>query len=153
MRVVEKGNFAAAIALLLATAGFWIEGKNVSDIGGGDAFGPLFFPHMLLLIIALLALVLLAQSISFSNSADKTQASAGSWVNKDQLIFVGLFLLYLLVLPFAGYVPSTLGYLAINMVYLGKRSLNWYAIYTCCVICVTSLIYYIFAYVMKLFLP
>lgn len=153
MHIAKKGDFVAAVALLLAAVAFWFEGKNIGDIGGGDAFGPLFFPHMLLVIIAILALVLLVQSISFTAITDGAQVAGGGWVNRDQIIFIGLFLLYLIILPFAGYVPSTLGYLAINMVYLGKKSVKWYAIYTCCVLGMTSLIYYIFAHVMKLFLP
>lgn len=154
MQIVNKKDFAAAVVLLLVMCGFYLESGNI-DVMGGAGLGPLFFPYVMMGAITLLSALLLLKSISFKPrpTAAPVAATGRAGLTMDQAVFIALFFLYLLALPFVGYLPGTLAYLIVNMIYLGKRKSKWYAIYVATTICVTALIYYVFAKVMLLFLP
>lgn len=154
MHIANKKDFISALVLFFIMGVFYMDSRRI-DLMGGTDLGPLFFPYVMMGIIALLALMLLVSSLSFSTPAQPVSAvahTAKEW-NKDQCIFIALFMVYLLALPFGGYVLSTVVYLLINMIYLGKKENKWYMIYTFSTVGVTALVYYIFAKIMLLFLP
>ena len=155
MHIVNKRDFLASIVLLLGMLGFYVESTRIDTQGGVD-LGPLFFPHLMVIVIAILSVALLFKSISFSPASEEKKAAPEKifCTTKDQTVFIALFFIYLIALPSAGYIPATLIYLIVNMIYLGQRgSTKWYIIYICSTIGMTAFIYYIFAKVMLLFLP
>lgn len=154
MHIINKRDFVASIVLLLVMLGFYMESTRIDTMGGVD-LGPLFFPHLMMGVIFILSVALLCKSVSFSAAAAKKATAEKLFcTTKDQVIFIALFFIYLIALPYAGYLPATLAYLIINMIYLGQKgSKKWYVIYLCSTIGMTALIYYIFAKVMLLFLP
>lgn len=152
MHIVNKRDFLASIVLLLGMLGFYVESTRIDTQGSVD-FGPLFFPYLMVIVIAILSVALLFKSISFSAARGESKSKI-LCATKDQTVFITLFFIYLITLPYVGYIPATLIYLVVNMIYLGKRgSKKWYAIYVCSTIGMTAFIYYIFAKVMLLFLP
>lgn len=154
MHIASKKDFISALVLFLVMGVFYVDSRRIDLMGGAD-LGPLFFPYVMMGIVSFLALLLLVNSLSFRSPARPAPPGAHAekeW-NKDQCIFIAMFMVYLLVLPFGGYVLSTVVYLLVNMIYLGKKENKWYMIYTLTTISVTAFIYYIFAKVMLLFLP
>ena len=86
MHIVNKRDFLASIVLLLAMLGFYVESTRIETQGGVD-LGPLFFPHLMVIVIAILSVVLLFKSISFS-PAGKDQEAAPEKIfctTKDRL--------------------------------------------------------------------
>ena len=96
MHIVNKRDFLASI-VLLAMLGFYVESTRIETQGGVD-LGPLFFPHLMVIVIAILSVVLLFKSISFS-PAGKDQKAAPEKIfctTKDQTIFIAPFFIYLM---------------------------------------------------------
>lgn len=153
MYIINKRDFVASIVLLLAMVAFFIESKRI-DITGGVDLGPLFFPYLMISIIFILSIILLFKSISFTKPNGEHQNQKFFNTTKDQNIFLLLFFAYLIALPIISYLPATIIYLLITMIYLGQSKIKkWIIIYICSTLGMTAFVYYIFANVMSLFLP
>ena len=74
MHIVNKRDFLASIVLLLGMLGFYMESTRIDTQGGVD-LGPLFFPHLMVIVIAILSVALLFKSISFSPASGEKKAA------------------------------------------------------------------------------
>ena len=151
MHIDSKKDFYAGLVLLVVVAIFIQETGKVEYVQHGD-LGPRFFPYLMSGFIGLLSLVLVWNSLSFGGQHERATQKPLR-VTKEQLVFIGLFFVYVLAMPLLGYVPSTLLYLASSMIYLGKKSPRRYALYTLIAVAVTAAVYFIFVHLMMLFLP
>lgn len=153
--IAKPKDFCMAVMLLILAALLYAR-SNVINTGVEHALGPMFFPRLLLFCIGGLSLVLLVQSLRRPQGAArpagaKPRAESGARVL--QWIFVGLFLLYLLALPFFGYLAATLGFLLAGMLLLGPRTPRSLALYAGVAVAVTLGLQYVFSDLLHLFLP
>jgi hypothetical protein len=151
---VKTGDLLMALAMLALSVALYIQSGEI-DTTMIYALGPVFFPKILIGILAVLSLVLLYQSVDLTGRKGWCQpvkkATANAFVLRWSL--VALVLVYLVVLPLAGYVYATIPFLFAGMCLLGPLKPKDLAIYAVTSVAVALGLQYIFATLLKLFLP
>lgn len=154
MTIKKPADLTTAAVILIGVGFIYRESLNI-DTAIVYALGPLFFPKILMFALAFLSILLALKSIDFSSKAvrEKGETTIAVGTLFMQFVFVGIIILYLLIMPLLGYIASTVLFLLAEMLFLGKRTLKDAAL--CLVVaCVTTgLLYYVFAYLLYLFLP
>ncbi|MEM4781048.1 MAG: tripartite tricarboxylate transporter TctB family protein [Halalkalicoccus sp.] len=144
MRLNRTDEIGSILWLLLAAAVFIVSGRLPA--GTGET-GPAFYPRIIALLIAVFALLQLGRSVY----DDTTKAHV---VHADQAKTVGIVsvfvIIYVLSLPWAGFVTATTLFLIVGMAYSGARSavrIGGVAIG------MSLLLYYLFAVLLRVPLP
>ena len=124
---------------------------------GADALGPRFFPFMLTVAMSVLSLIIVFQSVDMSGA--KRVKSDAKTIDRDpvaarmQWAFIGALGVYIIVLPYIGYIVATFCFCFLTMLLLGpidKKSVFVSALMSA----ITSIaLTYIFGHILKLFLP
>ena len=121
------------------------------------SIGPLLFPRIVLGAIFVLSTALALRNLVFAGGSGRPARAAKSAASRQGTVLrVGVIVLllgYLLVLPHAGYLFSTIVFLFVNMVFLGPRTGKMLAFYAVLAVSVTLAMQYLFGTVLKLFLP
>jgi hypothetical protein len=151
---IKTGDFFMALGLLALSAALYHQSGEI-DTTMIYALGPVFFPKLLIGILAALSLVLLWQSVDIKGNkgwcASARTGSAHAAVLRWSL--VGLVILYLVALPLAGYLLATIPFLFAGMCLLGPLKPRNLAIYGVTSLLVTFGLQFIFGTLLKLFLP
>lgn len=157
MTVKKTANLVTSLAILAGVGLIYRESQRI-EVATVHAYGPNFFPGILMGALALLAVALAFQSIDFKG--EKTSSGSGNApvvVNKAALVlqsvFVAFLILYLIVMPYFGYAASTVLFLFASMALLGERVLKSLAFYALTACAVTGALYYVFGEILLLFLP
>ena len=153
--IAKPKDFWMSVMLLVLAGGLYAHTATV-HLGVSHAMGPMFFPRLVLYCIGGLSLILLVQSLRPAPGAGRPAAAkskADPGVRILQWSFTGLFLLYLLALPLAGYIWTTLGFLLAGMALLGPRTPRNLLIYAAVAVAVTLGLQYVFSGLLHLFLP
>ncbi|WP_461208602.1 tripartite tricarboxylate transporter TctB family protein [Desulfocurvus sp. DL9XJH121] len=165
--LAKPKDFCVAVVLLIVSGVLYAETIPLSQ-SISHALGPAFFPRILIFLIAFLSIVLIVQS--FRKRPQGAEADAGAAcpaAPKDpqekfaerrktlfmQFVFVVLLLAYLVLLPVLSYVPCTLLFLFVSMLFLGARTKKRVAIYAVVSVVVTYGLQFIFGTMLHLFLP
>ncbi len=155
MAIKNLSNLLISLLLLIGTACMYWQMQQI-EVSTVHAMGPNFFPGMLLSLLFFLSLCLAYQSIDFKKS-DKEEEKKDTAIDVQalilQLAFVSILILYVFLLPYLSYIPSTILFLSITMTLLGKRTVKDIASYVLIASIVTGIIYYIFGKILLLFLP
>ena len=153
MTVKKPADLMASLVIFAAVGAMLHQSRQI-EVTTVHAYGPNFFPGMLMAVLALLAACLAWHSIDFSG---KREAAVQVRINKSvlflQCAFVAALIAYLIVMPLIGYVPSTLLFLFSTMALLGERKPKDLAFYALLACVITGVLYYIFAELLLLFLP
>ena len=154
MTIKKPADLATAAVLLIGVAFVYRESLSI-DTTNIYALGPLFFPKILMFSLAFLSILLGVKSIDFSSKAarEKSETTIAVGALFMQAVFVGLIILYLLVMPVLGYIASTVIFLLAEMLFLGKRTIKDAALCLVAACATTGLLYYVFAHLLYLFLP
>ncbi|MES9994713.1 tripartite tricarboxylate transporter TctB family protein [Desulfovibrio aminophilus] len=151
---VKTGDCIMALILLVFSAALYQQ-STVIDTSMIYALGPVFFPRILIGILAVLSLVLLYQSVGRADGkaacAKSAPTETGTFILRWGL--VGLAVLYLLLLPVLSYVAATIPFLFAGMCLLGPCTRKHLVIYGVVSAGITLGLQYIFASLLKLFLP
>lgn len=148
---IKTNDFVMAL-LLLAVSGVLYQQTTLVNTTVSYALGPVFFPRVLIGILAVLSAALLIQSVRGGGAAAaKKDAEPGTLVYRWGL--VALIVAYLLLLPLLGYVPATILFLMGGMCLLGSRTPRSLVVYTVVSAAVTFGLQFIFGHLLKLFLP
>lgn len=156
MVVTKKGDAAAALILIAGMGVVYANSLHIQD-DLNYALGALFFPYVMIGTITVFALMLLFQSVEFSASPAKSKT--GSEPQKNAGVFliqaglVAMLAFYIFILPYAGYVPTTVVFLFMCMIFLGERAPRNMVIYGVCSAATTGLLYIIFGKILLIFLP
>jgi putative tricarboxylic transport membrane protein len=114
-----------------------------------------FFPRLLIGVLAVLSIVLLCQSVKFK--AAQAPGAARTPVDGNAIVLrwalVGLTAVYLCLLPLLGYLYATIPFLFAGMSLLGPVRRRNLAIYAVTSVAITLALQFIFATLLKLFLP
>ncbi len=155
MHIAKKRDFFSALIILIVMGICWFESRNI-DIGINFALGPLFFPYLTMGLIVLFAVILALRSISWTKADDGAEASRKPFDLQTlgyRLALIAITLVYLIVLPYAGYTACTVVFLIISMCCLGKRNLRQLGLYTLVAVLMTFALYWVFSGLLHLFLP
>ena len=156
MVVKKKGDAAAAVVLLAGMGALYANSLTINDTLN-YALGALFFPYVMIGTITVLALILLYQSVDFAAvsapARDEEAKAKNLHVLLTQAGLVGLLALYIAVLPYTGYIPTTVVFLIASMIFLGERKPKKIAVYAVCAVATTAILYVIFGKMLHLFLP
>ena len=156
MIIKKKGDAAAALGLLAGMAALYSNSLTINDTLN-YALGALFFPYVMIGTISLLALILLLQSVDFSAAAaarpDSAARRKSMRVLLTQVGLIALLALYIVVLPHTGYIPTTVVFLIVCMIFLGERKPRKIAVYAVCSVATTAVLYVVFGKMLRLFLP
>jgi len=153
--IAKPKDFCMAVLLLIMVALLYAR-SNVINVGVEHALGPMFFPRLVLSGIGGLSLILLVQSLRRTAGQPRSGASGPRVERRERILqwsFVGLFLLYLIILPVLGYIWTTLGFLVAGMALLGPRKPRNLALYAGVAVVVTFGLQYVFSGLLHLFLP
>lgn len=151
---VKIGDLIMGVALLGFSIALYIQTGNI-DTTMIYALGPVFFPKLLIYILGFLSLLLTYQSVDFTGRKNWCKSTRTVDLNTVLLrwLLVGLVLLYLFLLPLVGYVLVTMPFLFLAMCLLGPLKPKNLIIYGITSVAVTLGLQYIFATLLKLFLP
>lgn len=159
MIIKKPADLMTAAVILIGVGFIYRESLNI-DTTIVYALGPLFFPKILMFALAFLSILLALKSIDFSSKAvrgkgepAKGKATITVGTLFMQFVFVGMIILYLLIMPLLGYIASTVLFLLAEMLFLGKRTLRGAALCLVAACVTTGLLYYVFAHLLYLFLP
>jgi len=151
---VKTGDMFMALGLMVLSAALYYQCGNIDDTMA-YALGPIFFPKMLIGVLAVLSLALFFQSVDFTGkkgwTAPARAGSAHAAVLRWSL--VGLTLAYLALLPVIGYLIATIPFLFAGMCLLGPVKSRNLIVYGVTSLIVSFGLQFIFATLLKLFLP
>jgi len=140
--------------LLLAVCAVFYQQSTILNLPVVYALGPVFFPRILIGILAALSLVLLFQSVNFSG---RKAQSAKVMTPSDAILLrwgmVSLLAAYVLALPLTGYLIATVLFLFAEMCLLGPRKSRTLVVYGMVSGGVTLGLYYLFGSLLQVFLP
>ncbi|QGY41837.1 hypothetical protein GM415_17485 [Pseudodesulfovibrio cashew] len=151
---VKTGDLFMGVVLFGLSIALYIQTGNINT-AMIYALGPVFFPKILIYSLGVLSLVLMYQSVDFTGKKNWCKAVAKFDANTMVLrwLLVGLTLLYLFLLPIISYVFATIPFLFLAMCLLGPRTPKKLITYGITSVAVTLALQYIFATLLKLFLP
>ena len=156
MSIRDKKDFYASLVLLLVCS-LLLRSLSTINVSIEYALGPIFFPRIVLGVILVMAAILFLKSIKFEAMPSTAKCAEPKKPLPIEVFYqlgtVGLLALYLFFLPIFGYVPSTIVFLFITILMLGPKTKKGIAIYLVVAMTVAFLLHYIFASVLKLFLP
>lgn len=152
MHIAKKKDFYSALTILLLVGICFVESRRI-DPGINFALGPLFFPHILLSLITVFSCLLLAGSIKGGAALAAERQPLDVKTVVSRVVILGLTALYLLALPLLGYIPCTVAFLLICMIFLGRRTPRDLALYAGVAAAITLGLQYIFGSLLHLFLP
>lgn len=151
---VKTGDFVMALVLLAVTAALYHQSTTINT-AMIYALGPVFFPRIIMAVTGLLSVVLIVQSVSFKPAAAGKRAKQA--FDREGFIYrwglTALLVAYLLALPLLGYAAATIPFLFAGMALLGPRKYKDLAIYAAVALGITFGLQFIFATLLKLFLP
>lgn len=157
MRIKKGKDLLLAALTLLVCALLYHQTYFISE-GLVVGLGAAAFPRGVLIVTMILAGILAAQSLDFGKA--KTGEESPERGNRfDVKVFlyrwglVALLGLYILALPVAGYLPTTIAFMTACMLYLGYRTWRSALIYLCISTAVAYLLQYVFGVMLHLFLP
>ena len=151
---VKTGDLTMGLALLGVSVALYIQTGNI-DTTMIYALGPVFFPKLLVYLLGLLSLLLMFQSIDFTGSKNwcKVERQVDYNIVLLRWSLVALVMVYLFILPVIGYVYATMPFLFLAMCLLGPLQPKKVLTYGIVSVAVTLGLQYIFATLLKLFLP
>ena len=154
MTIRNKNDFYLSVILICFSALLYRETANI-DISIIYALGSQFFPRTILIFMGIMSVLLFIRSIDFKRQHNGESSKSQAWVKENflQVGVVGMLFAYLIALPRLGYVPSTIGFVFLTIFILGPKTKKDIAIYLAIALFVAFLLEYIFASVLKLFLP
>jgi len=121
------------------------------------SIGPLLFPRIILGAIFVLSTCLAWHNVDFTGrSKPAAPAKPDPAKRQGSILRAGviiLLLVYLVVLPYAGYRAATMVFLFVNMAFLGPRTKKMLGLYAVIAVITTLSMQYLFGTVLKLFLP
>jgi len=151
---VKTGDLLMGLALLGLSVALYIQTGKI-DTTMVYALGPVFFPKLLIHLLGILSLLLLYQSVDITGKKNWCKSARAVDYNSVLLrwLLVGLVLVYLFLLPVIGYVYATMPFLFLAMCLLGPLKPKNLITYGITSVAVTLGLQYIFATLLKLFLP
>lgn len=151
---VKTGDLFMGLALLGFSVALYIQTGNI-DTTMVYALGPVFFPKLLIYMLGILSLLLMYQSVDITGKKNWCKSARAVDYNSVLLrwLLVGMVLVYLFLLPVIGYVYATMPFLFLAMCLLGPLKPKNLAVYGITAVAVTLGLQYIFATLLKLFLP
>ena len=156
MTIKKRNDFILAIVFLLGSVFFYAQTYEIREIMF-FSLGPLVFPRIVLGVMFVLSACMLIQNVAFGGNAEpQAKAEKRPWDVKTtclRLSLIGLMLAYLIALPYLGYTGTTIVFLFLGMLLLGKRTAKSMAAYVVLSVVVTLSLQYLFGNVLKLFLP
>ncbi|MGQ7249228.1 tripartite tricarboxylate transporter TctB family protein [Halomonas sp. V046] len=115
MTLITKDR-ALAVAMLILCGIFYAESGNIRPPTTWQTYGSAMFPRLLLGVIAVLSILILIRSVLEKRAETQklTWLAAYQWIknNHKVLLLFTLFGIYAAVLPLAGYLVSTIVFLA-----------------------------------------
>jgi putative tricarboxylic transport membrane protein len=143
---MRNGVFFLAVAVLFGWQGI------VAHDGGDWALSPALFPLLLAAGLALLALALVLQGVlHLKDERGSSFVPFGGEISMKKAVSVfSMCIAYALFLPFAGFLPSTVVFLAAFSLLAGERRLWLIAVIS---LLSPAVIYAIFRHGLKVLLP
>ncbi|USZ49853.1 tripartite tricarboxylate transporter TctB family protein [Halomonas sp. DN3] len=121
MTIVTRDR-VLAVAMLALCGIMYAESGNIRPPTSWQPYGSALFPRLLLGVIAVLALLILLRSLftKIAETRPLNHLSASEWIKRNHkvLLLFAFFGLYAAVLPYAGYLVSTIAFLAGSMALL-----------------------------------
>lgn len=116
-----RRNIAGAVVLLPLCVGYILLALDLPDRPMIGAPGPAFFPLTIGACLLVLSLVLLVQGIAALRAGEGGEAKVGWTPSRRALAVLGCFAVYLLLLPVAGFLLSSVPFFAALMYLYGAR--------------------------------
>ena len=113
-------DIIAAIGLLIFSglytwATFYIPDRTIPNTPG-----PSFFPFVLITLVSVLSIALLAKGVAGLCSGDQAETAKGKF--RLPGLMLGAFLIFLVALPWVGFLISSVPFFAVLMMLYGSRS-------------------------------
>ena len=156
MRIRNMNDCITGTVLLLLSAFLFHETWFFREVHS-FSFGPRVFPRIILGITGICAFVLLLQNLSFGEKAtgerQKVKGNANFSVFGIRLGLIALLSLYATALPLVGYLPCTIAFLFLTMLFLGIRKPKAVLLYAVVSSVFACALFYIFSTLLRFFLP
>ncbi len=123
MGSMRTRNLIAAIILLAICAGYGYLTANLPSRAIENSTQPSFFPWIVTIILSVLSLSLLVQA--FLPMADNGATEKSKIPPRRGLIGLVIFVVYLVALPYAGFVIANIPLFAALMMLYGERRPVW----------------------------
>lgn len=148
MTGMKKRNLIAAFILIAISIIYGILTIQLPTRAIDNTTEPSFFPGVVAVCLFLLSSSLLLQAI-FSPGPSKVPDAPK--VRPSQIaMFMGTFVLYLILLPYLGFIAANIPFFAVLMLLYGERRAVWVTL-SSVTICIV--IFYLFREVFQIILP
>ncbi|MDW0116126.1 tripartite tricarboxylate transporter TctB family protein [Sporosarcina thermotolerans] len=156
IRDVQSGIFLLVVSVIMFSA--TLSFKKLTS----TAVGPAFMPQIIAGLIALMAIAIIIQGIRSVKAEREKESSADAVVEKDPkdevtyrpviLSFI-LMAVYVVVLPFVGFLITTAVYMFTQMMILSDKPERRWLLFAVVSVVSSATIYYVFRNVFYVMLP
>ena len=141
-------NILSAVVLLAFCAWYAYLTNGLPERSLPNTPGPSFFPWIITALLATLSVSLLIKGLVGGGGTDLLTQNGRPM--RMTLAFLGVFFVYALVLPWAGFILASIPFFFVMMILFGQRSIPWLAGVS---IGVPIVLVLIFQYVFEVQLP
>lgn len=142
---MKTGDRIAGLILIIIGAIVWIYSSNFLSTSPTSDFDASFFPKMIGLSFILTGVLLFLMTYKAKGKKDRE-----IFFHKKEVAMVMIYTLYIIILPFLGFLILTPILLTIIPIYLGSKRLIYHIISS---ILITFGIYFSFKYLLNVPLP
>ena len=148
LTILARRNVIVGAVLLVIGVAYGLMTASLPDRSLPNTPGPAFFPWLITGGLLVLSAALLARSLT-ADGIDSPQTSSDRLANR-RVVFLIWFGVYLITLPYAGFLPASIPFFVGLMWLYGER--NRLAL-TLATIIIPTCLFYIFRLGFQIFLP
>lgn len=148
LTILARRNVIVGAVLLVIGVAYGLMTASLPDRSLPNTPGPAFFPWLITGGLLVLSTALLARSLT-ADGIDSPQTSSDRLANR-RVVFLIWFGVYLVMLPYAGFLPASIPFFVGLMWLYGER--NRLAL-TLATIIIPTCLFYIFRLGFQIFLP
>ncbi|WP_078544727.1 tripartite tricarboxylate transporter TctB family protein [Litchfieldia alkalitelluris] len=148
-------NRIFSIVVLAISGLFFFQTTKFSEKSGVQTFAPSFFPRIILFLIVMLSLYLLVKSFLKKDESEKVVVMVKTYVKEHYqvLVMIGIFFLYILLIPMIGFLISSIFFLFITFTLLRPKKVKSLFANAIVAIALSISIQYVFQQMLNIYLP
>lgn len=152
---IKVALVALALSALYFCLTFTIKAKGILQSGSFNNIPPTLMPRIIAVLAIITSCAMLAEAVSGYKKAERGPEGAKaeslfSFLDRDKLVVIALFIAYLLVMRLVGYLISTMLMSIAILTYLDRKHMLRNIIYS---VLFPAACYGVFEYVLQIWLP
>ncbi|PMC34794.1 hypothetical protein CJ195_21315 [Bacillus sp. UMB0899] len=144
-----------AIFILLVGGVFFIESNKFSEKSGVQTFAPSFFPRVIIILMMILAITLLIKSFFSKQEKNSLFSNLKLYIFEHYRVIaiLGLFFVFTMLIPFIGFLFSSMIFMFFATVILRPLKLRFMATNIILSLTLPFIVQWVFQNILNIYLP